>query len=112
MWLLELISLASNIRKNVCIVLDYFFSFLKKYEKKPHNMLSLILDLRFKNLCLVSSFIGCEQQVTIVEEHNERSLYPMLLKSYHHLHPMVGFENEFVEQIVNADYNLDIFELA
>jgi hypothetical protein len=60
----------------------------------------------------MSSFIGCEQQVTIVEEHNERSLYPMLLKSYHHLHPMVGFENEFVEQIVNADYSLDIFEMA
>jgi len=36
----------------------------------------------------------------------------MLLKSYHHLHPMVGFENEFVEQIVNAYYTLDIFEMA
>jgi hypothetical protein len=60
----------------------------------------------------MSSFTGCEQRITIIEEHNERSLYPMLLKSYHHLHPMVGFENEFVEQIVNVDYSLDIFEMA
>jgi hypothetical protein len=31
---LELICLASNIRKKVCIVLDFFISFLKKYEKR------------------------------------------------------------------------------
>jgi hypothetical protein len=36
----------------------------------------------------------------------------MLLKSYHHLHPMVGSENEFIEKILNADYSLDIFEIA
>ncbi len=30
---LELICLASNIRKEVCMVLDLFLSFLKKYEK-------------------------------------------------------------------------------
>jgi hypothetical protein len=30
---LELICLASNIKKYVCIVLDYFLSFLKKYKK-------------------------------------------------------------------------------
>jgi hypothetical protein len=40
--------LASNIRKEVCGVLYSFFSFLKKYEKnKAHNMVSLMLDLRF-----------------------------------------------------------------
>ncbi len=63
----------------------------------------------------MSSFIGCEQRITIVEKHNERCLYPMLLKSYHHLHPMVGSENEFVYkslQIMNADYSLDILEMA
>jgi hypothetical protein len=81
-------------------------------KKKTHNMLSLILYPRFKSFCLTSSFIGCEQRVTIVEEHNERSSYPMFLKSCHHLRPMVGFENEFVEQIVNVDYSLDIFEMT
>ncbi len=30
---LELICLASNNKKYVCIVLDYFLSFLKKYQK-------------------------------------------------------------------------------
>jgi hypothetical protein len=45
---LELTSMASNIRKEVCGVLDSFFSFLKKFdERKTHNMLVLMLDSRF-----------------------------------------------------------------
>jgi len=35
--------LAFNIRREVINVLDFFFSFLKKYEnKKAHNMISLM----------------------------------------------------------------------
>ncbi len=45
---LELICLVSNIKKEVSIVLDSFLSSLRKYEtKKTHNMLSLMLDVRF-----------------------------------------------------------------
>jgi hypothetical protein len=58
---LELICLASNIRKEVCGILDNFLSFLKKIgERKTHNMLTLVLNPRFKNLCLTSLFIGCD----------------------------------------------------
>jgi hypothetical protein len=50
----ELSLFASNIKKEVCGVWDSFLSFLRKFEKrKAHNMLSLMLDPRFKNLCLV-----------------------------------------------------------
>jgi hypothetical protein len=90
----SIICLTSNIRKEVCMVLNSFISFLKKYEeKKTHNMLSLMLDPRFENLHLVSFFISCEQGITIIEEYDERSLYLMLLKCYQHLQPVVGFEN-------------------
>ncbi len=83
---LELICLVSNIKKEVSIVLDSFLSLLIKYEtKKTHNMLSLMLDVWFKCLHLVSSFIGCEQRIAIIEEYDTRFLYPMLLKCYHHL---------------------------
>jgi hypothetical protein len=50
--ILELSLFASNIKKEVCGVFDSFLPFLKKYEeKKADNMLSLMLDLRFKSLC-------------------------------------------------------------
>jgi len=65
----ELICLASNIRKEVCGVLNSFLSFLKKFNKrKTHNMLVLMLDTRLKSFRLVSSFIGRDQGVAIVEQ--------------------------------------------
>jgi hypothetical protein len=49
-----------------------FFSCFKKYEgNKTHNMLSLMLDLRFKSLRLVSYFIGQNEVVSIVEEYDQ-----------------------------------------
>jgi hypothetical protein len=64
---LEFICLTSNIRKEVCEGLDSFLSFLKKFdERKTHNMLALLLNSRFKNLCFVSTFIGHDQGVTFV----------------------------------------------
>ncbi len=55
---LELTCLISNIKKEVARVLNYFPSFLRKYEEnKICNMLSLMLDLVLKSFCLVLSFI-------------------------------------------------------
>jgi hypothetical protein len=66
----ELLLLAFNIKKEVINVLDSFLSFLKKYEnKKVHNMISLMLNFRFKSFCIVSSFVGREQGVTLVEKY-------------------------------------------
>jgi hypothetical protein len=95
--------LASNIKKEIIQVLDSFLSFFRKYEKrKAHNMLSLMLDPRFKILCLVSLLIGHEQGKTIVEEYD---------KCYYHLHLLVEFKRGVVDQNVEDDMNLDIFEL-
>jgi hypothetical protein len=52
-------------------VLNGFLSFLKKHEKnKTHNMLSLMLNPRFKCLRLVSFVIG-QKHVSIVEEYDK-----------------------------------------
>jgi hypothetical protein len=43
--ILKLFLFASNIRKEIYDVLDYFLSSFKKHEKrKAHNMFSLMLD--------------------------------------------------------------------
>jgi hypothetical protein len=64
--------LASNIRREVCGVLDDFLSFFKKYERnKTHSIMFLMLDPRFKSLRLVSSLIGQEQDVSIVKEYDQ-----------------------------------------
>jgi len=99
----ELSLLAFNIRREVINVLDSFLSFLKKYEnRKAHNMISLMLNPRFKNLHIVSLFVGREQGVVLVEENDRKSLYPMLVKCHEHLHPLVRLNRNCVNQ--------DIFE--
>jgi hypothetical protein len=46
----ELSLLASNIRKEVMNVLDFFLSFLKVYDKrKSHNVILLIINPRYKS---------------------------------------------------------------
>jgi len=80
-------------------VLDSFLSFLKKYENnKAHNMISLMLDPRFKSLCIISSFVGKEQSVALVEEYDRKSLYIMLGKCHEHLHPFVRLNRNCANQ--------------
>jgi hypothetical protein len=74
------------------VLLVAIIDFIKRY-----NMLSLMLDPRFKTLRLVSSLIGREQGKAIVEEYNKKSLFPMLFKCYYHLHQLVEFERGVVD---------------
>jgi hypothetical protein len=109
----ELSCLTSNIKKEIIQVLDSFLSFLKKYEKrKARNMLSLLLDPRFFKFHLMSPLIGHEQGKAIVEEYDKKSLFPMLLKCYYHLHLLVESGRGFVDEKVEEDITLDIFEMT
>jgi hypothetical protein len=54
--------------------------FLHAFDrKKGHDMLALIFDLRFKNIWLVTAFLGCEN-VTIVD-YNQELILPLLIKT-------------------------------
>jgi retron-type reverse transcriptase len=68
-----------------------------------------MLDLRFKSLYIISSFIHCEKGVDIVKEYERQFLYHMLFKCYHHLHPMKFFEVRCAKQTTDEDSNFDNF---
>ncbi len=105
----DLTSFASNIRSKVFGVLDSFLLFKRTYdEKNTHNMLALMCDPRFKSLHLVSSYVSMEQGVSIIEEYDRKTLYPMLVKSYNHLHPIVDGGNS---NSTDQDYGLDICQM-
>ncbi len=70
-----------------------------------------MLDPRYKMLCIIFSFVGREQGVVLVEDYDRKSLYPMLVKCYEHLHPLLRLEtNSVSHNIFDQDYSLDIFE--
>ncbi len=75
-------------------------------------MLSLMLNLRFKTLCFVFSLIDCEQGKAIVDEYDKKALFFMFLKCYYHLHPLVESERGVIDQRVEEDMSLDIFEMT
>ncbi len=97
-------------RKSVAFWNSFLFKKRKYEERKFHNVLCLMLNPRFNNYHLVSSFIGCEKGVNIIEEYDSWSLYPMLLKCYHYLHPMPQFEVEYVNQKTNENFDFDILK--
>jgi hypothetical protein len=69
-------------------------------------MFSLTLNPRFKKLYLVSSFVGQEEGVNIVDEYDKKKIRPMFLKYYHHLHPMT----KFVVCVDDGSFIMDIFQ--
>jgi hypothetical protein len=62
-----------------------------------------MLDLRFKSLCFMSFYIICEG-VAIVEEYDNKFLYPRFIKCHDHLHLVseskVDYANPTVEKML------------
>jgi hypothetical protein len=59
---IELGTFEKNIKKEVIGVIDFFLSFLTRYDKIiTRNMLALKLDFKFKSLVLIYYFINHEQ---------------------------------------------------
>jgi hypothetical protein len=55
--------------------LSAFLSFKKRFdEKKTQNMFALVLDMRHKNLIIVSTFVNKELGVVVVEEYDKKAL--------------------------------------
>jgi hypothetical protein len=57
-------------RKFVVFWNSFLFKKRKYEERKFHNVLCLMLNPRFNNFHLISSFIGREEGVNIVEEYD------------------------------------------
>ncbi len=60
-------------------------------------MKTLMLNFRFKSLCMVSSFVGRGQSVNLVEVHDKESLYSMSVKCHEHLHPLIRSDRHHVD---------------
>jgi len=70
-----------------------------------------MLDPRLKTHRFVSSLINCEQGKAIVEEYDKKYLFSMLIKCHYHLYILVEFERDIVDEGIEKDNSLDIFEM-
>jgi hypothetical protein len=44
-------------------------------------MLTLMFDLKFKNMWLVTMILGCENVVVVVVEYDEKLMLPLLMEA-------------------------------
>jgi hypothetical protein len=69
---------ARNMKTKVIGFIDFFLSFLIRYdEKRIHNMLTRMLDHIFKRLRLISFFIGGELGIAIATKYDKKLLFLM-----------------------------------
>ncbi len=98
--------------KRSCSCFRFYFFLLKKIWKKAHNMVSLMLDPRFKAFCLGSSFIGHEQGKAILKNMTKNLCFLCILNVFIICIHWLNFEKDVVEQRVEEDRSLDIFEMT
>jgi len=106
---LKLSLLAFNKKKRFLKVLESFISFLKKYDAKKPIICFFMLNLRFKSLCFISSYIVYEG-VAIVEKYDNRSLHPMFIKCHDHLHLVLKSKVDCANPTIEENHSLDILK--
>lgn len=71
-------------------VLAPFLSFAVRFSSdKAHNMLALMLDLRFKSLDCIIQYVGVDRARAIVQEYDNKFLIPYLVRIHRGLNPAV-----------------------
>jgi hypothetical protein len=78
------------------------------HKKKGHNMLALMLDHGYKNMCLITSYLGHEVATNLVVNYNEKLLLPLLLEAYKVLmHNKINYIDDEFDSLVDS---LDLFQ--
>jgi len=74
-------------------------------RKNGHNMLVLLLDSKYKNMHLVTTYLGHENVVTLVVDYDEKSSFLLLLEAFKGLMPSKStcLHNEFTSFVVFHD---------
>lgn len=85
----ELEILYGHMAGQVADVLRPLLSFARKFEEgSAHNMICLMLDLRFKGLEMIVDYVGCGVAKQVVDEYDGKVLVPLLMKAAQILSPI------------------------
>jgi hypothetical protein len=68
-------------------VLVPFLDYLQKFDlKKIHMLLTLMLDPRFNDLSILSSYVGIEKATIVTTRYDFKTLIPFLYLVYQKVH--------------------------
>jgi hypothetical protein len=67
----------------VCILAPFFTFVTNYFPTRAHNMLVIILELRFKNMKVVHEFVGNDAMPQgIMKENDQNIILPLLVYSH------------------------------
>jgi hypothetical protein len=70
-----------------------------------------MLNPKYKNLRIVSTFVGKELRIAIAKAYDKKTFFPMVLKTHQFLQPLASSEY-VVERTSDEDFNLGILEMT
>jgi hypothetical protein len=77
------------------------------FKKKGHNMLAIMLNPKYKSMCLVITYLGHEATTTLVVDYDKQLLLLLLLEVYKGLLPNGG---DCLEESTSLVDSRDLFQ--
>jgi hypothetical protein len=72
-------------------VIKPFWQFLEVYDPhQVHNMLSIMLDPRFKSLRVVKNYVGCEDYIHLGSKYDANAIILLLIMVFEILNPTIS----------------------
>ncbi len=85
----------------------FYFLYAWFSIKKNLDMLALMLDPKYKSMCLVTTYLGCEVVAILVANYDKQLLLPLLLEAYKGLLPSRG---DYLDEFASLVDSQDLFE--
>ncbi len=71
-------------------VFKRFLAFLKSYDtNQVHNMLVIMLGLRFKHLRVMKNYVGQRNAISFAYEYDAKVIIPLHMICFHGLNPII-----------------------
>ncbi len=94
-------------------MLKPFLAFLKSYDaNQVHNILVMMLYLRFKHLLVVKNYVGQGNAIHFAYEYDAKVVIPHHMIFFHQLNPIIqGCNVDGPSEELNEDTNILVLEL-
>lgn len=84
-----------KMKQEMLVILFIFHLLLIVFtRKKWHNILAMMLDPKFTNICLINSYVGQKSPIILVVEYDKQLLLPLFVKCYKLLMSIVIEEHQ------------------
>jgi hypothetical protein len=94
-------------------VIKPFLQILRTFDEgQVHNMMAIMLDLRFNSLHFVENLLGCGNTIQLANEYDARIVIPLLMVCFEQLNPYIAINASIaiIAFDVGEDFEENMFD--